>query len=466
MVSTRWISCVLIRAATCLSAASCLAQGGGWMSRPDLLDADASVFDLIVYDGELIAAGDFQQIGGVEAGGLAAFDGQGWRPLDDPLRLTSGQGQFVEAWAEVMTVFEGDLIIGGRFNRVGERAVPFMARWNGESLEPLGPGTNGRVASLAVYDSHLILGGFFTEAGLLPTERVARFRSGYAAMDQGFAAGVTALFNLRGELWAGGLFSNSGIRAAPHVARWRDGAWVGAGFGFQTNDGDSPAVFEFASIDGELIALGHFQSSGANRTNGMARWDGSNWVAYRGGLGGNGGIYWATEMVQYLGESYVAGRFASAGGHLANNIARHDGERWWPMGHGVNDEVKALAVFRGELYVGGAFSRAGNLPAQRLAVWKSTNITPPAREELALELFPNPVRGQATIRIRLPEPASVEFRLSDLRGRLLRHWRVEVTSTSAEIPLAGPVTPVANGRYLLSMRVGDSERSRAFVFQR
>jgi len=66
----------------------------------------------------------------------------------------------------------------------------------------------------------------------------------------------------------------------------------------------------------------------------------------------------------------------------------------------------------------------------------------------------------------LPRPGSVEFRISDLRGRLLRRWTAELSTTTAELPLALDRAPVANGRYLLTMRVGDQEISRSFVLQR
>ena len=54
------------------------------------------------------------------------------------------------------------------------------------------------------------------------------------------------------------------------------------------------------------------------------------------------------------------------------NIARWDGEKWHPLGSGMSDRVRALAVFRDELIAGGAFTRAGGVAATYLAIWDGT----------------------------------------------------------------------------------------------
>src|SRR5690606_19432964 len=57
---------------------------------------------------------------------------------------------------------------------------------------------------------------------------------------------------------------------------------------------------------------------------------------------------------------YAAGRFTTAGGAEANNIARWDGSAWTPLGVGIDGSVNALTVFDDgtgpALYAGGPFT--------------------------------------------------------------------------------------------------------------
>lgn len=82
-------------------------------------------------------------------------------------------------------------------------------------------------------------------------------------------------------------------------------------------------------------------------------------------------------LAVYNGELYVGGSFTEAGGISANNIARWNGTNWNSAGkgssNGVNGAVNTLAVYNSELYVGGDFRKAGGNSANRIARWDGTN---------------------------------------------------------------------------------------------
>src|SRR5690606_27287296 len=65
------------------------------------------------------------------------------------------------------------------------------------------------------------------------------------------------------------------------------------------------------------------------------------------------------------------------GGEPASNIARWDGESWSAVGAGMNERVRALAVFDDgagpALYAGGEFTEAGGVTALRTAKWGCQN---------------------------------------------------------------------------------------------
>ncbi|MCL4789806.1 MAG: hypothetical protein KJ070_24010, partial [Verrucomicrobia bacterium] len=77
---------------------------------------------------------------------------------------------------------------------------------------------------------------------------------------------------------------------------------------------------------------------------------------------------------------YVGGAFTNAGQVDAGNIARWDGVNWSALGHGlglsgppVGAEVRALAVSGSQLYVGGFFTTAGAVSATCIARWDGQN---------------------------------------------------------------------------------------------
>ncbi len=92
-----------------------------------------------------------------------------------------------------------------------------------------------------------------------------------------------------------------------------------------TDDVEDVVVF-----DGDLIAIGQFMSAGGGLANLVARWDGSAWHPLGDGLSGGDayvGIIYDEMLV-------VAGQFSQAGGNPAGKIATWDGEDWRRLGGG------------------------------------------------------------------------------------------------------------------------------------
>ena len=102
----------------------------------------------------------------------------------------------------------------------------------------------------------------------------------------------------------------------------------------------------------------------------IARWDGKTWSALE---------YGVNDTVRGLaandGYVYVGGAFSVAGNAVANHIARWDGKTWTGLGEGVNDDVFAISARGSDLYAGGRFTMAGGIPANYVAKWDSKNWT-------------------------------------------------------------------------------------------
>jgi hypothetical protein len=172
-------------------------------------------------------------------------------------------------WA--MTVYKGQLIAGGSFDRAGGAPAAAIAAWDGASWTPLGSGIEGgpfgspfgTVYALAVHGDSLIVGGGFTTAGGVPANHVAKWDG---AQWDSLGAGVGAfsheyvksLATYGDTLVVGGTFPGS-------VARWDGNAWTGMSSlqGF---------VNALTVYDGFLIAGGYFPREAGQNANGIARW--------------------------------------------------------------------------------------------------------------------------------------------------------------------------------------------------
>jgi trimeric autotransporter adhesin len=84
----------------------------------------------------------------------------------------------------------------------------------------------------------------------------------------------------------------------------------------------------------------------------------------------NGSVYTMMPLGPLL---VVGGDFTRAGSVQARGVAVWDGSRWWPLGGGVDGEVHALALSNDGLYVGGIFTHAGGVPVHNVAKWNGVS---------------------------------------------------------------------------------------------
>jgi len=143
--------------------------------------------------------------------------------------------------------------------------------------------------------------------------------------------------------------------------------------------GVNGTVCAVATSGTDVYVVGNFTTAGGVMANGIAKWDGSTWSALGNGLGSRYPSYAGTVCAIAVSGSdvYVGGYFATAGGVSANNIARWNGSTnsWSALGSGVDGNVSAIAVSGSDVYVGGYFWIAGGVPAQGIAKWDASTNT-------------------------------------------------------------------------------------------
>lgn len=79
-------------------------------------------------------------------------------------------------------------------------------------------------------------------------------------------------------------------------------------------------------------------------------------------------------LIQYNSKLIVGGSFTIAGGLPANKIASYDGTSWSALGSGIKgawsgSNVYELATFNNELYAAGQFDSAGSVGCKNIAKW-------------------------------------------------------------------------------------------------
>lgn len=188
----------------------------------------------------------------------------------------------------------------------------------------------------------------------------------------------------RGQLLVGGTFSQSGDIPADAMAAWDlgTGAWssltvTSAGSGL---DG---AVFDVeAGSDGTIIAAGVFTRAGRGTSSmegiqalgSIGTWDplAQKWIPLGEGL--NNLV--KTVAVDAVGGIYAGGYFTASGTEQLGFIGYWTSAGWNPLGTGLNGAVEDMVVGPdGSLYVAGYFSLAGGVSVGSVAVWDPRSST-------------------------------------------------------------------------------------------
>ncbi len=129
--------CHAVAAGCVLSAVAGMARGEctyGWTPGQGLPGLDSTVWAMTVWDdGEgpaLCVGGDFSVAGDVAAEHIACRRGHAWSPL----------GGGITGTVSAMTVYNGELMVGGQIFTDGGSSVDHIARWDGSDWFALASG--------------------------------------------------------------------------------------------------------------------------------------------------------------------------------------------------------------------------------------------------------------------------------------------------------------------------------------
>jgi hypothetical protein len=310
--------------------------------------------NLTTYQGKLVAMGPFSEAGGVSTGGIATWDGTVWGSIGTGL------------YGQINNALEHN----GKLYAVGNSNGVYV--WDGSTWSTIP--TDGWTQAITIYDGRLIVGGRFTMIDGVSASRVAAFDgSTWTSLGAGAVGGspVTQLLNAtvyNGKLYVGGIFDQMDGVSAKNVAVWDGTQWNSVGNGIDEEVGS------FVEYEGKLIIGGYFNNFDTLTNVGhLVAWDGQNATRLGTGTQGVNGI----ALTVFDGRLVVTGAFASAGGISANGVAFWDGEDWEALGSGVSGGFGGGAVvWEDNLYITGDFTEAGGKSASRIASWNCRKPVP------------------------------------------------------------------------------------------
>ncbi len=373
---------------------------------PASLEGEGSCQALNKYHNKLYCGGGFTGAGGVifnanhYAYNIAKWDATDWYPMTQP---TDGFNSGCVAFGVYHNNLYAGHAGGNAFDSSGSIAAQGIARWNDTVFSAVGQFSgdfpiwgNFHAAAFTNYTNKLIVGGYFT--------------------------------SINGSAY--GTYSG--------IATWDDTAWGTMGNGFNN------AVLALTVFNGELYAGGCFSSSrdGSTALNHIAKWTGTTWVQVGEGL--NDTVF-ALTVDSLQNKLYAGGGFTHTGlGVPAKHIAEWTGTNWQEVGGGTNRSVHALYATDSNLYVGGYFTRAGNVQASLIAVWgrNPNGVNEIGSKDAEINIYPNPSNGLFTINAQGNK--ITELKVTNTLGQVIK-----TVSSASTIDLSD----VAKGIYFVEVRL-------------
>ena len=417
------------------------------------------------------AGGSFDFLGGQPRTNAAAFDlttglPTAWNP--------NASGAVVNGQVQALAMHGSNVIAGGYFTNIGGQPRNRLAELDGSSglATAWDPSADNAVLALSVSADTVFAGGVFTHVGSTP-----QVRNHIAAIDASTAIptawnpnanqNVLALQNAGGLVYAGGDFTSIGGQTRNRIA-----ALNGLGLATTWNPNADGQVATI-TVSGFVYVGGSFGLIGALQRHRIAAIDVSTGLA----TAWNPNVQFSTERVNALTVSgsvvYAGGLYTYIGGQTRANLAALDvatglATTWKAE---ANNTVRALTSDAMMVYAGGDFTTVGLFPQAYLCAITQSTAAAAVPEALApdridLEIGPNPVGKSFHIRYALPDQAVVTVTIQDIAGRLIgMPVRSELQTAGIHYVEfdAGGMRP---GMYICHLQVGGAHMSTKVVLVR
>lgn len=272
-----------------------------WSTLVEIGGFNNSISEMKEYNGELYVGGQFIEFAGISnANSLVKWNGSKWSAV--------GVGFDKTTFAQVnaLEVFNNKLYVGGRFDSIAGIQLKNIAVWNGNAWSAgpsceSGIGQYTIVQGMKTFNGNLFIGGSFEKVNSVNCKNVAKFDgTNVSSLSNGNGNGtnseVTGFEAFKNELYLYGYFSMIDTANVNGIAKW-------------DNSQIRKLVKQPTAGVNALKALGNaLYCSAPGWKSNLEYFDGSNWdFAGQTKLSGEG-----TSLTVYNNTLYVFGGFISS----------------------------------------------------------------------------------------------------------------------------------------------------------
>lgn len=354
-----------------------------------LFKTNGDIFGLCVFQDKLYAYGYFSVIGGVEAVGIAAYDGTSWSPLGSGLR--DDQANFGGVIFD-MIEYRGELYVTGGFGSPGETQSPAVARWNGTDWIEV-PGLDLRYVagawypwfenvgySLEIFQDQLYIAGDFVDSRQGQSVPFSIMK-----WDGSQLTGVPTDLNLISDL----VVFNNNLYAQGHigdylrndlsVAAFDGSVWYTLGIEAQIHPENpyyTTGVSNPSIVFKNKLYHALYINTETYYTSELAVWNGTDPIDYATPFSRSAGntIYTLEEINNTL---YIGGEFHDLFVDVkSNGMVTWDGETWGIVSNEQARAISAMKEFQNKLFIAGNFDgseRQGSFNyrnTNQIAIWQ------------------------------------------------------------------------------------------------
>ena len=372
-------------------------------------DFDGGVFCLEYEPGALYAGGSFYNVGEVNTGTVAKWNGSTWSSAGTNALVYAG-------WPYAAVVYDldfmgGSLWAGGDFTYATPYDTRYIAVMDEDEWLPAGDtGFDDKVTCLAMGTSTAYVGGRFSMVdnqsslwlakaysnnelaplggsapdhyvnAMLKQERSVLVATELSLRDYGEFGWTTPYDSMRRvfcmhenyyDLWVGGelLGPDSYCDA---VALWHSGHWYRLGGGLAYNEDARDHINAFCDYEGDLVAGGYLFIDSVSEEvpdcSNIGIYDGTGWLPL-----GHGFTDEVNAVLSWGGFLIAGGDFDHSGPEPMAKIAYWADDTWAQMGSGANGNVNCLLNYGGDLIVGGAFTELVGTTVGYIGLWDGTS---------------------------------------------------------------------------------------------
>ncbi|MBA3900516.1 MAG: T9SS type A sorting domain-containing protein [Bacteroidetes bacterium] len=382
-------------------------HGTGLYSGPNIMYTDT-------IDNTMYIGGVFSQINGIQAIGLASWDGTNWSGLAGGIEDVYSTN-YPNPTRAILR-YKDYIYIGGSFLAAGGFYSKHLIRWDGDQFDSI-PFPNKTVYGLKVINNYLYACGLFDSIGGQMINNFAKWDGNvwtdvynFPKLDLDYIIDVVLY---KDEFYVCGNLSNSINDPIQNIIKYDGQEWTAVANGIR---GALALLYSMVIYKDELYVAGEFRKRDGNAGNAIQKWNGIEWSEVGGGFDENAQV---RKLYVHKDKLYAVGGFDFAGGVEAHNIAIWDGDEWCGLGSKFDNVISSLAFFNDTLIIGGGFWTIDGDSIQKIAKWIGgdyvdscgviTNIDKSTFENNILKLFPNPTNGHFNIEfIAKNNQASVE----------------------------------------------------------